>query len=270
MVNSIRDNLDIRDTISEIKLLITSNPDIVCVLVEGPIDNRVLRYLLSENVSIIESFGGKRGIIEILEQHFPNDTRVIGIRDCDYSTRNSRFGCFYYDYSCLEMMIVSIKSCFYRLYSFFFKGGESDADGFLLSCFGYLLLISVIRQQNEINRWNICFKGVNVASVFDEDLNAMEKRLVDRINTCNPDKQLDSSKMQLVLSLAQKKYNESDFLNLTNGHDFISLFQHFCKNHSVKEVENSLFCSLGKNEFKETSLYRSLLEYQETTGLEIV
>lgn len=270
MVNSIRDNLDIKDTISEIKLLITSKPDIVCVLVEGPIDNRVLRYLLSENVSIIESFGGKRGIIEILEQHFPNEIRVIGIRDCDYGIRNSRFGCFYYDYSCLEMMILSIKSCYYRLYSFFFKGDESDADEFLLGCFGYLLIISIIRQQNEINRWKICFKGVNVASVFDENVNSMNENIVKKINSCNPDKQLDSSRMHLVLSLAQKKYNASDYLNITNGHDFISLFQRFCKNHSLKEVENSLFCSLGKNEFKETSLYRSLIEYQEVNGLKIV
>ena len=273
MVNSIRDNLDKTDTISEIKLLIGSRQDIVCVLVEGKKDNKVLRFLLSKKVVLIESFGGKRGIIEILRDYYSNEKRVIGIRDCDYCDRNNDYNCFYYDFSCLEMMIVSIKSCYYRVFSFFVDSNESDADSFLFDCFNHLRIISKVRQLNEIFHWKMNLTKVNISSLCDEDTSTMNQNIINQVNRCNPDNKIDSIRLNMLKSYPDYS-KRNDFLNAINGHDFIKYFNWYCRmggnNISIKEIEDSLYCAFGPNEFKETSLYTSILEYQKENGLEIV
>ena len=98
MVNSIRDKLDEADTISEIRLTLTHNPDNVCVVVEGEDDQMLFRPLLSDNVEVFQSYASNTGVDNIVQNHFLGNKRVIGIRDKDYLTTPINNQCFFCDY----------------------------------------------------------------------------------------------------------------------------------------------------------------------------
>ena len=69
MTNSIRENLDKGDIISEISLTIDypNGKDIKCVVVEGIDDIRALRKFFLSDVLLFESFSGKDGLCEIVD-----------------------------------------------------------------------------------------------------------------------------------------------------------------------------------------------------------
>ena len=160
MVNSVREKLDEADTISEIHLMLGHNKNIVCVVVEGEDDQKLFRPLLSDNVEIFQSYASKIGVDKIVKDHFPRNKRVIGIRDKDYLTKPVNKRIFFCDYCCAEMMIISLNSCFERIYSNFYKKGILDSDSLRLHCLKRLEKLSKFRQLNEKNGWHIRFDGI--------------------------------------------------------------------------------------------------------------
>ena len=127
MVNSIKDKLDEADTVSEIKLTLTHNPNNVCVVVEGTDDQNLFRPLLLDNVEIFHSYASNVGVDNIVQNYFLGNKRVIGIRDKYYLTSPINDQCFFCDYCCAEMMIISVDGCFDRLYCNFYKAVKMNS-----------------------------------------------------------------------------------------------------------------------------------------------
>lgn len=83
-------------------------------IVEGPDDACFVKMVFSDNVVCIESFAGKSGLQEIVEEESSDD--VIGIRDKDYVDEKSLPDrVFLYDHCCLEIMLL-VNTCVVRNY----------------------------------------------------------------------------------------------------------------------------------------------------------
>lgn len=110
--NSIRNALDKDYIISSIKLLKNSNPTLI---VEGQDDILFFKKFIKNNqVEIYESFSGKIGVFEILNSEDLKNYNLIGIVDKDYSQENNNKNIYYYDHSCLEMMIFKEEEIFLK------------------------------------------------------------------------------------------------------------------------------------------------------------
>ena len=274
MVNSIKDNLNQADTVSEIVLTLNHNKDNVCIVVEGEDDLSLFQPLLLDNVFLFQSYSGCIGVDNIVQTFFYNSPRVIGIRDRDYSSNPINNHCFFCDYCCAEMMIISIDHCFDRIYSIFFKNKEEmNSVTVRYYCLEHLEKLSKIRKLSFLQNWGICFDGIKPSKHYQKDLAAMNKSIVDELNRMNRANQVDSER-ELTCDALPKCHNLQDFLLITNGHDFVNLFCKVSTNAhgqaSIKAIEAALRASFGMAEFKATKLYNDLITYQEKNRLSIV
>lgn len=110
-MDSVTSSLTKDEIIAEISLMSSAdlNNKNFFVLVEGKDDMTFLNRKLASNVYLFESFSGKEGVKEIVK--YFNKDNIIGICDKDYDDCAENH-IFYYDYSCLEMMLISCDEAF--------------------------------------------------------------------------------------------------------------------------------------------------------------
>lgn len=271
MANSVRDKLDEIDTVSEIKLLLAHDKKCVCVVVEGEDDQRLFGPLLEKNVELLQSYASKNGVDEIIKKYFPKNKRVIGIRDKDYQTKPVSRRIFHCDYCCAEMMIVAIDDCFKRVYFNFYRGKQYNFVELRLHCLERLETLSKLRKLNEVALWRVKFDMIKPGSLYDDDKRQMNSNIITVLNGCNQANPIDGTRIALCAKL-RPCITIDDYLNITNGHDFINLLLHMCNNRncSIKSIESSLRSTFGIAEFRQTILYKSLYNYQSTANLDIV
>lgn len=274
--NSIRSNISKEDVISEIKLLLSSDIEKkeVVVVVEGKDDIKVLRKLLDEKVNINESFSGSEGVNEIIQEYFKFDNRVIGIRDRDYKSIVDEEKIFLYDYCCLEIMIASYKDIFESVYYEYYNG-EIDKELLFEIILNSIKPISLLRKINEKNGYRIKFKGMSISTIIDNYIMDIDK-LIEQIknrNTKFESNFICKLRKELIRenSIDLKKF---DLLHITQGHDFIEVFQHYCKNDKGKDpskddIASSLRCLFNINHFIDSNLYRELKSYEEANNFNI-
>lgn len=272
--NSIRGCLSKEDTISEIILSLGHNPNATCVVVEGESDIRLFKSILSDSVELFQSYSGKHGIEDIVVRQFQNNKRVIGIRDRDYERiKKQKKRMFFCDYCCAEMMIISDDYCYNRIYNNVFNDPcETSLDN-RIHILKTLLFMSLLRKNNEEKKWGICIKDIKAGEYYDsstDDINQDE--LIKNINY-RSDIKLSGEMTRIVQREFNKDYNLADYLNMTNGHDFISMFGKFCgpkKTMSNGTLETTLRVAFGEDNFQKTQLYIRLKEYQENKSVKIV
>ncbi len=273
MANSIKDQLNETDTVSEIKLLLGQDKKTLFVIVEGEDDKSVFTSILSDNVIVLPSYSGKEGVDKIVKDHFPRNKRVIGIRDKDYLGKPVAARSFFCDYCCLEMMIIAIDSCYERLYNHMYKDSELDKESLLLFCFDHLEMLSKYRMLNEKKKWCINFSGIKPGKLFDKDITVMNSNILNDINDHNTDNPIGNTREKACYSLPKCSCLQ-DYLYITNGHDFIHLFQKVCNKrgskYSVDDINTFLLGTFGENEFKHTLLYKNLLQYQEKAKISVL
>ncbi len=273
MVNSIKDKLDESDTISEIRLMLGHNKNRVCVVVEGEDDQILFRPLLSNNVDLFQSYASKIGVDNIVKTYFPKNKRVIGIRDKDYLERPQSKRTFFCDYCCAEMMIISLDSCFERLFCNFYKKSHFSSNELRMHCLERLEKLSKLRKLNEQNHWNVIFDGIKAGKHYNEDISIMENEILAELNSQNPTRLIDSAKETMCNDLP-KCTKLDEYLNITNGHDFVHLFCVICLDKhnkpSIEAIEATMRGTFGKDDFKQTVLYDNLHKYQTQKNLHIV
>lgn len=264
--NSIKTNLSKDDTVSKIKLLlgadIEKNKKIV--VVEGEDDTAFLSRFFSKHVTLFESYSGKQGVEEIINSPVIRDSRVIGIRDKDYCDRPSNDRIFFYDRCCLEMMIIENTESFKSLCHEYYKGNlESEKLKELI--LNELYKLSMLRKYNEENNNNIKFEGLKFNDLIDRDNRLIEDELKSSITQINAEKSIDFN----CLSEIMEDSSIEEFLNITNGHDFINFFKvvsdrtrtskKYCPNR--KQISIDLRISYHRIAFVKTNMYESIKIY---------
>lgn len=269
--NSIIDNLNSKDMVSTIKLEMGAdiNKEKVFLVVEGKDDKSFFKYFCNENVSVCESYSGKKGIEEIL-QNFTRLNNILGVRDKDYEQRILDKRILFYDFCNLEMMLINDNETFERLVCEHYKGDKKYTQ-LRDEILHQLIIISELRKinENEKKMWN--FRGINYEEIIDECDKINTKLLQENLIRINESKQ----DIKEYIFDNEKKYSDEELLNITNGHDFLNVIRVYCNKKSKdkineKNVMDTLRKSFGKSSFKKTKLYSNLEKYQRKNGIKIV
>lgn len=266
--NSIKDNLSKEDMISDILLCLGADihKENIYLLVEGEDDIKFLRPFLTDNVYIYESYDGKNGVEYIVGERFGTNLRVIGIRDRDYQIAPISDKIFYYDYGCMEMMILKNDDVFKNLCAEYYRGEES-AQQLRINLLKELKCLSVIRMYNERENWGKKLRGISIIAAW----NSIEKKIdneviLSKVNQINGGFFKDDV-LQKIEQECKREWSEEEFYNNTQGHDFSMLYAGICNQYKQKgikysEIEASGRCIFRQNDFEQTNLYGRLSEYE--------
>jgi len=266
------------DIISEIKLSIGADikKEYVYMLLEGSDDIKFWRGLISEKVIIFESFSGKNGIKEIIEEFFDTNPQVIGIRDKDYESTLIHNSIFYYDYCCMEMMLICSSEAFTSIYTEYYDG-EIPVNELKIRLLQQLKALSHVRQLNETNGWGIKINGVSIGSAFNRETNELIfDTIVNKLNEMNRNFFIDNQeKKQCVDNLLRTELTIEELLNITQGHDFLKLFSIYCLKEQGRSISDinisaSLRVAYRKSDFENSLLYTNLIDYEEKHKFKIV
>lgn len=266
--NSIRNLLSKDDAISEIRLIY--NEDIekkhLFIIVEGIGDFKLLRKLFSDDSIIFESYSGKHGVVEIVENEiFRKCDRLLGICDRDYHCVSDDIRILYYDCCCMEMMIVKDDEVFSSIYYEFYFGemNYSDLRNKIMS---ELRVLSSFRRANEEKDLRIKLKGISLGSAWDKERRTLDNgKIMDTIKRINPQSDIDSVTKSVEL-YDQENWSDEDYYNYTQGHDFFELFSLICNSYddgitNKGNLESNARCKYGINQFLSTDLCKSIYDY---------
>lgn len=144
--NSIKDNLTKSEIISELLLSIKGDvkKEYIHLIVEGVDDIRFFKSRVSPHVYIYESFSGKEGVFDILK-NFKKEDRILGICDRDYADIPTDLNIFFYDFSCLEIMLISNEDVFKSCSDTFYYG-SLNSNELLLKILNELKWLGIFRR----------------------------------------------------------------------------------------------------------------------------
>lgn len=272
--NSIRSNLTKEYIISDLRLSLSEDifREKVFIVVEGDDDIKFLKsFFKQENTVLYESYDGKNGVSEIVENYFGENKRVIGIRDRDYLQHKECQKIFFYDNCCLEMMIVENKESYSSIYNEFYKG-DIDSEELLRMVLGELKFLSIVRKCSEQLNWAINIKALSINKVFNQDEFCIAtEKVVKELNRVN-NNSIDENRIQIINHFKNEVQSLQELLQITQGHDFSILFSIMCniytnKHINAKYVETALRCSYRNDDFKETRLHNALVRYQDSINI---
>lgn len=270
--NSIRENLTKDGIISTIRMNLSADPQKPIILVEGADDIAFLQHVCNENVYITESYSGKSGVFDILDviTQFDKMNSVIAICDRDYDTTRYNNKVFYYDYCCLEMMMLSNDGVFRKMISSLNLKNKSLERQTLLEM---LLPLSLWRQKNTVENLGVNFKGIRMMDVWEGKFDQLQNRL-DLINPHISNQNIQTIMQEVKKALySEKEKGEENLLYLTQGHDFISLLQllhkKFCTSGTQGEAAIRLImnASYTAKAFSKTRLFHEIKQKTFVTNI---
>lgn len=276
--NSIHCNLCKDDIIADIKMTLGADykHEKGIILVEGKDDITFFNGKFLSDVEIYESFSGKQGVKEIVE--FFSEKRVVGICDKDYETQPSNEFIFFYDFSCLEMMLVHNKNAYEPFFYNFYFGTESP-DDILIKIFENLKWVSIFRKLNHINAWGFSFKGIPFCECCEGTKHSLSiPKILEYLNRINKNSILENREcLTVVTNECKNSFSLEEFFDITQGHDFIHYFQKLAQESSPNSrginkdvLFNSLCASFRIEDFYTTNLYISLKDYYNTSKIKLV
>lgn len=273
--NSIRENLTKEDIIADIRLTLAADFEHKksIVIVEGEDDVSFFNGKLASDVDLHESFSGKIGVEEIVNSF--NDDRVIGIRDRDYDPISNNPRIYYYDYCCLEMMLIADDAAFSN-YCYGYYRGTKKPLALREELLRDLESLSLYRKLSVEKGWSINFKGIDFSKAFDENTGKLKiSSIIAQIKKINSaDSELIRTQLSSIGIESQSLSAEADYYLITQGHDFIHYFHQVClhsmpqkrNNPSAKEMYRSLVCSYRSSDLCNTEFHQKIVDYQSSVG----
>lgn len=267
-MDSIRENRTKDDIITEI--LLESSADLEnhkCILlVEGSDDIKFAERVFSENVLCIESFSGKEGLKELIEDSSLQKEWVIAVRDRDYmDICQLPQRVFVYDKCCMELMLLSSKKVAESFHQMFYEG-ICEKELYIISAMKKLAPYSVLRRKNERESRGISFDKVGFGDLVQQDGDLDTQTLFGRLR-------LGSE----IFSECREEADcicDEELWNITNGHDlclYLGVISRLDKgNLGETGVRKVLLGCYRKEDFKETELYHALNTYQANRNLKFV
>ena len=264
-MDSIRENRTKDDILTEIRLERSEDIwDEKCfIIVEGPDDVLFVQRVFSDNVVCKESFAGKIGVQQIIEDKECQTAHIIGIRDKDYMDEEDLpERLFLYDHCCLEMMLLSEPNVTRSFRQVYYKK-DSVCKDFVLNAMNQLATYSILRRKNEKEGLGISFQKVGFGGLIDfseETLNDVElfQRVKARENYDRCKQEADN-------------LSERELWDITNGHDICAFLGQLSKvgKNKMSEVgvRSYLLAGYRAEDFEKTRLYQKIFNYQELQHL---
>lgn len=267
--DSIRDNLTKEDMAAYIEMELSADIEhaLCFVLVEGSSDIRFGRKIFAEETVLYESFAGKEGLRELLEETSLNDDRVIAIRDRDYvDTQTLPDRMFVYDTSCLEMMLLKNADVCHGFCGVYCGEDGSSADT-LHDAMRSLSPYSVARRKNEEQGLGINFDRAGFGDLVQPGASFPIDTLFDRVHI--------AEELREACKTEAEGLETEQLYDITNGHDICRYLGCIADEGNGKKlgevrVRNILLCSYRKEDFKQTELYRAIRAYESQHGLHYI
>lgn len=274
--NSIRANLSREDIISTIRLSRAAdfNHTSTYVIVEGMDDTSFFRKNLSEAVDVYESYSGKIGVLDIVS-HFDVDN-VIGICDRDYETSAPPNHIFYYDYCCLEAMLLSSRDKFIEVCGVLYTNvSNQQLSQIYDNMFSEIRWLSALRKINFQYQLGLRINCVSLSKAFDPATKKIQKEvLVNQIKNMNaPIFQAHPTLIQTTDSEEKCIQSLEDDLNNLNGHDIIQLIHCYLRAPTGADPYNARVIRISLihgYDFSRSNLYQMLLQYEIDTQIKVV
>lgn len=261
------------DIISEIRLMSGADPtnQKVALIVEGMDDITFLQKRLSANVDLYQSFSGYTGVREIVD--FFEKDNVIGICDRDYDLTYHNKHIFFYDYCCLEMMLIANDAGFESMCTTCYAGSLTPAE-LRLNILEKVKFISCLRKVNFDCCLEANFKKISISAAYvsGNDTINMAKILHALDSNIAVDKRMELAALNDCITTYEQ------YLGVTNGHDFINCLQVVLSYNkpaggttlSCNIVRTLLFSNFRTNDFQNTDLYLALIDYGRIHQLDIL
>lgn len=263
--DSIREHLSKDDIVTTIQMELSAAEKTACiVLVEGEDDITFVKRTFEESVICYESFSGKAGLDELIQDERLKRNEVIAIRDKDYmDISHLPRRMFVYDCCCMEMMLLACKEVASAFFDIYYSGSQSKQD-YIIHAMRQLAPYSFLRQKNETGVLKIDFKA-GFADLLDGSGNLDIKALFARIKR---ETELNAC------ALSADEAEDGELWNITNGHDICKMFGSGHRKGRKKLGEDGvrqvLLSSFRKSDFKTTKLYQDIKTYQDTYDLKYV
>lgn len=256
-MNSIVENLTKDNVISEIYLLL-HHPDSskMYVIVEGVSDIKLLNKLFM-NSTIIQSYGGRNGVFEIVNRL--NNNRVIGICDRDYNyIANNRV--FYYESHSLETMLFMNEKVFSSVIKEY-KFRNNEVLQFRQNVVEIVKPVSILRDICTRNGWHVRIEPIKPDSYLHNNHFSASK-LFAKIQQINGS--FD------ITSLETVDFQNSSFPDdKLHGHTLMWAISYLLPfSISVDTVDSLFRCSYNMSDFKLTDLFRYIKNHLDMIGVD--
>ena len=172
------------------------------------------------------------------------------------------------------MMLIQNNEVFNGLYFEFYKG-NLEKEELRNKIFSELKYLSIIRKLNETENLGIKINGVSINNAWLVNEEVIQNNvIVDKINSMNAGC-IDESLRTQFDNEWQIEWEDRDYYNFTQGHDYFALFATICNSHSnqgisYKMLESVARCSFRFHDFIKTSLYSALVYYGEKHNVEFL
>lgn len=271
--NSIRINLTKESTLSEIRLFQSADREhkFTHIIVEGINDIRFFQNKISNRVVLYESFSGKEGVREIVNNF--NMANVIGICDKDYDASPPSPNIFFYDYSSLETMMLSSFNTFEKMCNTLYPH-ISDVRFIYDQTFQQIRWISAFRKVSSQQNLGMKFTVFSPFKVFNKSNKTIDvPKMITLLRDANRDIFFSNPNIIRVVSAEVEAFTDInvDLLN-ANGHDALAMFHCLCKTPKVADFNEEviLITLILIYNFQDSELYDTIKHYAIVNGLEIV
>jgi hypothetical protein len=130
---------------------------------------------------------------------------------------------------------------------------------------------------NEREQWGINLSCVSLNKAWDEERHEVNNnKIVEKINLANS-KFIDKNLLDTLQSEYEQEWDEYDYYDYTQGHDFFQLFSIECNQYRSKkkginysDVEASARCSFRSTNMIKTNFYNNIREYAKNEKLNIL
>ena len=165
-------------------------------------------------------------------------------------------------------MLAMNDETFESICSEFYCGDENVFD-LRNKVFQKLKYISCFREVNSHQGWNFITENISIDRLYRKSIIDCHDKIIEEIN--RPSQNDYNLEKQSIVN--NHYHSVLDLKLITRGHDFSELFKVICNTSGIeseiksKQVESALRTSFTKESFKRTNLFKSLLEYEKSYGL---
>lgn len=290
--SSIRANDSLAIKLNEIRLSKQhpKNKEKIFIIFEGKTDIKLFRKFFSIQHTDITAVNGKDNIEQALitlEKEGYN--RIIGIRDADFSHIEKDYkninNLFLTDHHDSEVMMINSPSLENIIHEFSSEKChqklQENLKKNILEC---AVSIAYLRWFNEKQKQStgvhkLRFEGLNFnkfITVKQCELSINISDLIDEV--IKHSKTQDLTKEDLLINMKQLELNSNDYLQICNGHDLTKLIslifsrKENCNDSNINQkiIEHSLRLSFNIEYFKQTNLYKNLMDWANKQNYKII
>ena len=247
------------------------------ILLEGSSDVKVLKNFFVGTIICVPCTG-KCNVTKVIKRLPQKYIEVIGIADKDYEiTLSNDSRLFYYDFINLEMTIVQDNTIFDNLSVFnshsISKVFNSSAELIQIknTVLEWLVPVSVFRktmfeeltEDQRISR-DDAVPNLSICKTLSKS--DLATRIKTFIHTRLSSKGYDSSRIGSILSKYDNYLHTPDCLNITQGHDFVELFNSETGIQSDDDFYEIIKIVYEKKMFAKTSLHSKIKQYEILQG----